>query len=343
MTLTPIARRWLFAFTFALLAMPFSDLCRAAFAQPVSQEAARKEGKVVIYGTAVPQIMSIIQKGFEEKYGIKTEYWRADATKVIDRALMEWRAGRPGFDTVTGARGAMLLLKQEAAFARYVPASAEGFPAKFKDKDGQLTAWRVTPVGVLYNTESVKSGDVPRSLDDLVDPKWQGKIAMPDPSQHASTAQFLWNLQRLKGEKWLDFVKSLARQKPHLVDSYSSVPTAIIRGEVPLGITYVQYVVQQKGPIGYVPLDKYLTDPSDIGLSAKAANPNAGKLFIDYVCSPEAQKRVAGTGEFVLARGIYPAIKGAEKIVSNMLFMDNPSEEQLKKLQSQFRQIFFGS
>ncbi len=340
MTLT--TGRRLLGFTFALLGTLFFGLYGGALAQPANQAAAKKEGKVVIYGTAIPQIMSIIQKGFEQKYGIKTEYWRADATKVIDRALMDWRAGRPGFDIVTGARGAMLLLKQEAAFARYVPASIEAFPTKFKDKDGQLTAWRVTPVGVLYNTDSIKPGATPKSFDDLLDPKWQGKISMPDPSQHASTAQFLWNLQRLKGEKWLDFVKGLARQKPHLVDSYSSVPTAIIRGEVLLGITYVQYVVQQKGPIGYVPLDRYLTDPSDIGLSAKAADPNAGKLFIDYVCSPEAQKRVAGTGEFVLAPGVYPAIKGAEKIVSNMLFMDNPSEEQLKKLQGQFRQIFFG-
>ncbi len=323
------------------IALPFVGP-RDAFAQQANLETARKEGKVMIYGTAVPQIMSVIQKGFEGKYGIKTEYWRADATKVIDRALMEWRAGRPGFDVVTGARGAMLLLKQEGVFAKYTPAGSESFPAKFRDKDGQLTAWRVTPVGVLYNTDSIKSGTMPKSLDDLLDPKWQGKISMPDPSQHASTAQFLWNLQRIKGEKWLEFVKGLAKQKPHLVDSYSSVPTAVIRGEVLLGITYVQYVVQQKGPIGYIPLDKYLTDPSDISLSAKATNRNSGRLFIDYVCSPEAQKNIAGTGEFVLAPSIYPAIKGAEKIVSNMLFMDNPSEEQLKKLQSQFRQIFFG-
>jgi len=165
---------------------------------------------------------------------------------------------------------------------------------------------------------------------------------MPDPSRHSSTAQFLWNLEKLKGEKWLDFVKALAGQRPHMMDAFSPIPSAIIRGETPLGITYLQYVVQQKGPIGYAPLDKYLTDPTDIGLSAKAANPNAGKIFIEYICSPEGQKRVADTGEFVLSPGIYPAIKEAEKVASNMVFMDNPTVEQLKKLQGEFRQIFFG-
>ena len=336
-------KRRLLGVSLALLGIAlFFGTARDASAQPASLEAARKEGKVVIYGTAVPQIMNIIQKGFEEKYGIKVEYWRADATKVIDRALTEWRAGRPGFDLVTGARGAMLLLKQENVFSKYISPSSESFPAKFRDKDGQLTAWRVTPVGVLYNTESVKSGEIPRGLDDLLDAKWRGKIGMPDPSQHASTAQFLWNLEKIKGEKWLDFVKTLAKQRPHMMDSYSSIPSAIIRGETPLGITYVQYVVQQKGPIGYVPLEKYLTDPSDMSLSAKAANPNAGKIFIDYICSPEGQKRIAETGELVLFPGIYPAIKGADKITSNMVFMDNPTEEQLKKLHGEFRQIFFG-
>ena len=313
-----------------------------ALAQPVSPEAARKEGKVVIYGTIVPQIMSVIQKGFEAKYGIKVEYWRADATKVIDRALTEWRTGRPGFDVVTGTRGGLILLKQEGVFAKHLPAAAESFPVKFRDKEGHLTAWRVTSVGVLYNTELVGSGEIPRSLDDLLDAKWQGKIAIPNPSQHSSTAQFLWNLEKLKGEKWLDFVKAFARQKPHMMDSFAPIPPAIIRGETPLGITYLQYVVQQKGPIGYAPLDKYLTDPTDIGLSAKAANPNAGKIFMEYICSPEGQKRVAETGEFVLSPGIYPALKDAEKVAANFVFMDNPTVEQLKKLQAEFRQIFFG-
>ena len=341
--MTVAAKRRLLGLSLALLGIaPFLGADRDASAQPVSLEAARKEGKVVIYGTIVPQIMSVIQKGFEGKYGIKIEYWRADATKVIDRALTEWRAGRPGFDLVTGTRGALLLLKQEDVIAKSVPASSENFPAKFRDKDGRLTSWRVTPIGVLYNTELVKSGEIPKSLDDLLDAKWQGKIAMPNPSQHSSTAQYLWNLEKLKGEKWMDFVKALAKQKPHMMDAFAPIPTAIIRGETLLGITYLQYIVQQKGPIGYAPLDKYLADPTDMGLSAKAANPNAGKIFMEYLCSPEGQKRVAETGEFVLSPGIYPALKDAEKVASNMVFMDNPTVEQLQKLQAEFRQLFFG-
>lgn len=312
----------------------------AAWAQPVNVEAAKKEGKVVIYGTIVPQVMSLIEKGFEGKYGIKIEYWRADATKVIDRVLTEWRAGKPGFDIVIGARGALLLGKEENVYAKFVPTNTANFPAKFKDPDGKLTAWRVTPVGLLYNTELVKAADVPKSLDDLLDAKWSGKISMPDPSRHASTAQFLWNQNQIKGEKWLEFVKGLAKQKPLLLESYSTVPSAIVRGESLVGIAYVQYAGQTKGPINFAPIDKIFADPSDAALSAKAANPNAAKAFIEYLCSTDGQKKVAETGEFVLHPGIFPSLKGADKVMANMVFMENPSSEQLAKLQGEFRQIF---
>jgi iron(III) transport system substrate-binding protein len=312
----------------------------SAAAQPASVEAAKKEGKVVIYGTVVPKVMALLEKGFESKYGVKVEYWRADATKVVERATTEWRAGRPGFDLVTGARGPLLLAKQENIFAKFVPVTAASFPGKFKDPDGKVTAWRVTPVGILYNTDQVKAADTPKRLDELLDPKWSGKISMPDPSRHASTAQLLWNFHQVKGDKWIDFVRGLAKQKPFLVESYSSVPLAIVRGETMLGLSYVQYVAQTKGPIGFAQTETVFGDASDIGVSAKAANANAARLFVEYLCSTDGQKTVADTGEFVLHPGIYPAIKGADKVMASMTYMENPSAEQLAKLQSQFREIF---
>src|SRR5574342_736441 len=92
---------------------------QAVWAQPVNVEAAKKEGKVVIYGTIVPQVMTLIEKGFEGKYGVKIEYWRADATKAMYRVLTEWRAGKPGFDIVICARGALLLAKEENVYAKF--------------------------------------------------------------------------------------------------------------------------------------------------------------------------------------------------------------------------------
>ena len=313
-------------------------------AQQANIEAGKKEGKVVVYGSVVPQAMEGLHQAFKKKYGIDVEYWRGSSTQVSERALTEWRAGRPGFDVVEGNRGVQLIMRDEGLFAKYVPPASEKFPAQFKEKDGLITPWRVLPISILYNTDLVKPNDMPKTLDDLLNPKWSGKISVPDPTRHTTTAQFFWNLRQpqFKGDKWLDYVKGLAKQNPILVESLAPVTTTIIKGEALVGITYIKYIKQYKGPVTYVPMDKYLTDPNYLSLSAKSARPNAAKLYIDFGCSPEGQKEIAEDGEFVLAPGVYPPIKDADKVAPRMVFMENPSEEEFKKLMTvTFRDIFF--
>ena len=313
----------------------------AANAQAVNLEAAKKEGRVVLYGTVVPQAMESIFNSFEKKYGIKVDYWRASANGVAERAANEWRAGRPGFDIVEGNPGLNATLKKEGGFAKYIPPSSEKFAEHFQDKDSQMTAWRLIPISVLYNTVTVKAADRPRTLDDLIDPRWKGKITIPNPTQHAETAQFFWNLRKFRGDKWLDFVKALAKQEPHLVESFAPVPNALIRGEAQIGLGYIKYLKQYKGPLDYVLLDKHLTELNVKSNGSKAANPNAARLYVEFICSVEGQKLVAEQGEFALYPGINPAITDAEKVVASTVLMDRPTPEEFKKLNAEFRPIFF--
>lgn len=311
-------------------------------AQPVNVESAKKEAAVIVYGTVAPQAMDVINKGFEKKYGIRVDYWRGSATKVADRALSEWRVGRPGFDVVEASRGMQLIMTKSGLFSKYAPPSSDKFPAQFKEKDGIATPWRMLPIGIIYNTELVKAGGAPKTLDDLLNPKWKGKIGMPDPSSHTTTAQFLWNLQRFKGDKWLDFVKALAKQQPHMVESLTPVTNTIIKGEAQVGIGLINTIIQFKGPVAYAPLERYLTDPSYMSLGAKTIHPSAARLYEEYACSPDGQKALSETGEFVLYPGIYPAINDADKVSAKVVFMENPTEEEFKKLMAEFREIFFG-
>jgi ABC-type Fe3+ transport system substrate-binding protein len=179
---------WLNAIVVFLLLLDLPTV----LAQTINIEAARKEGKVIAYGTIIPQVMDPLHRNLEKKYGVKVEYWRASATQVMERARSEWQAGRPGFDVTFAINGAQAILKPVGVFAKYTPASSEKFPAAFKDKDGLVTAWRHTPIGVLYNTDLLPAADAPKTLDDLLHPKWKGKIALPDASRHTSTAQFVF-------------------------------------------------------------------------------------------------------------------------------------------------------
>lgn len=323
----------------ALLGLVF--LSGPVQAQPVNVEAAKKEGKVVVYGAVPPQSMDAINKPFEKKYGVKVEYWRASSTKVMDRALTEFRAGRPGYDVVEGNRAVQLIMKKEGLFTKYIPPSSEKFPDQFKEKDALITPWRFLPISILYNTDLVKGADIPKRFEDLLQPKWKKRISIPDPSRHTTTAQFLRELEKIMGPKWLEFVRALAKQEPHMVESLAPVTNVIIRGEAHVGITYVKYVKQYKGPTDYVMLDKFLADPNYMSLSAKAANRNAGRLYMEYVMSPHGQKGIAEEGEFVLYPGVNPDIRDADTVAARTIFMESPTEEEFKKLREDFRKIFF--
>jgi len=325
----------------SLLLMSIVLNAAIARAQSVDVAAAKKEGRVVVYGTVVPQAMEELHKNFEKKYDIKVDYWRGSSTAVAERAQSEWRAGRPAFDVVESSWDVMLLMKKEGIFARYVPPSSEKFSEQFKEKDALITPWRILPISILYNTDLVKAAEAPKSLEELLNPKWKGKISMPDPSRHTTTAKFVWNLEKFMGAKWREFAKGLAKQQPLLVESLAPVTPAIIKGEAHVGIAYIKFVKQFKGPVFYATLDKYLSDPNHLALGAKAARPNAAKLYIEYAVSPDGQRMIAQDGEFVLSPGVYPPIPGAEKVTPLMVPMDNPSEEEAKSLSNEFRLMFF--
>ena len=325
----------------SLLLMSIVLNAAIARAQGVDVAAAKKEGRVVVYGTVVPQAMEELHKNFEKKYDIKVDYWRGSSTAVAERAQSEWRAGRPAFDVVESSWDVMLLMKKEGIFARYIPPSSEKFSEQFKEKDALITPWRILPISILYNTDLVKAAEAPKSLEELLDPKWKGKISMPDPSRHTTTAKFFWNLEKFMGAKWREFAKNLAKQQPLLVESLAPVTPAVIKGEAHVGIAYIKFVKQYKGPVFYATLDKYLSDPNHLALAVKAARPNAAKLYIEYAVSPDGQRMIAQDGEFVLSPGVYPPIPGAENVTPRMVPMDNPSEEEAKNLSNEFRQMFF--
>ena len=330
-------RRNLFVLAFLMSTIAWST---PLFAQAVDIDAAKKEGKVVVYAAVPPQTMKVINDPFEKKYGIRVEYWRASTTGILERALNEWRVGQPGADVIEGNKGPQLILKAEGVFDKFLPPSAGKFPRQFIEADGILTPWRFNPISILYNTELVKKQELPKTLADLLLPGWKGKITIPDPSRHTTTAQFLADLDRYEGIKWREFARGLAQQQPLLVESFAPIVNTVIKGEAHLGITYLKYVGQYKGPIDYVRLNKYLADTNYMGVGKKAAQPNAGKLYVEYICSPEGQKAMAATGEFVLAPQITPSIAGATEVAQRTIFMEEPTADEFKKLREEMRQIF---
>lgn len=315
-------------------------LAEPSFAQTVDIDAAKKDGKVIVYAAVPPQTIKVINEPFEKKYGIKVEYWRASTTGILERALNEWRVGTAPFDVIEGNKGPQYILKAEGLFAKYQPPAASKYPKQFLETDQLLTPWRFNPISILYNTELVKKEEAPRSIQDLLLPKWKGKITMPDPTRHTTTAQFLSDLDKYDGVKWREFARSLAQQQPFFVESFAPIVNTVIKGEAALGLTYLKYVGQYKGPIDYARLNKYLADVNYLGVSRKAPHGNAARLYIEYICSLEGQKAMAETAEFVLYPQVAPAFAGAELVPQRTVFMEEPTADEFKKLADEMRRIF---
>jgi iron(III) transport system substrate-binding protein len=192
-------------------------------------------------------------------------------------------------------------------------------------------------VGVLYNKNIVKPEDAPKSIEDLVNPKYRGMLVMADPTLHVTTIQWLASLHRIMPkERTETFIRDLAAMKPTLVESMLPVSERVATGEIPIGLTFVKYAyTAAKGgaPLDYVRVERMLGDSHFAVLSSKAPRPNAGKAFIDFYLDDESMKLLAQNGEFANRKGIYPPLPGAEKIqyvqmevLSTKAFQDKKTE-----------------
>jgi iron(III) transport system substrate-binding protein len=306
-------------------------------------DAAKKEGgKVVVYGSIENDTMDLIAAALKKKAGLEVDYWRDAANKVTDRVTTESRAGKPLFDVVLTTKSTMQIIQKDGFLAKYDSPSASAFPKEAIDPNLGPT-YRNTIIGIVYNTQIIKPGEAPKSLEDLVKPQYKGKVVVPDASQHTTTAQWMASLHKVMGgkEKADKFIRDLAATKPLLVSSLTPAGERITTGETPIGIAFLKNVVfyGKKGvPLDYVRLGKFMGDGQSITLGARAPHPNAGKAFIDFFLGEEGLRLMAGIGEFVTRKGIYPPLPDADKI--EMIEMDEMDKKAFAEKMQEYRKIF---
>jgi iron(III) transport system substrate-binding protein len=328
---------------FILVATFFLAFSAELFAQSAGLiEAAKKEGgKVVAYGSLESEAFDAVKAGFEKKTGLELQYWRASGTKTMERAVSEYRSGKPLYDAILLNANVARLVSKEGMLTKYDSPSAAQF-AKEAIDPVLGPSYRNVIIGVIYNKSMLSPAEAPKTLEDLARPQFKGKIAMPDPGQHVTTTQWLANLQKVIGQEKADkFIRDLASQKPILVESFIPSAERVTGGEVPLAITYViyAYTYPQKGaPVDYVRLGKMMGDGHYALLSNKSPRPNAGKAFIDYLLSEDSARILAKMGEFVNRKGIYPPLADADKI--QFVPMDDFSIKEYAEKRKEFQKLF---
>ena len=305
--------------TFFLLIVCLLVPLRSALSQQASviEEAKKEGGKVVAYGSLESEAFDAIKAAFEKKTGLALDYWRASGTKLMDRAVSEFRSGRAFYDVLLLNANVARLIVNEGMLGKYEsPAAADFVKDSIDPTFGP--SYRSVIIGLVYNKNLIKPADAPRSLEDILRRQFNGKIAMPDPSQHVTTTQWLGSLYKIIGKDRAEkFIAKLADQKPILVESFLPAVERVTAGEAMIAVTQIIYAFTygQKGaPVDYVRSEKMLGDGHYAVLSSKAPHRSAGKAFIDYFLGDESMRVLAKTGEFVNRRNIYPPLADAEKI-----------------------------
>ncbi len=259
-------------------------------------QAARKEGQLTWYTTQiVNQFARPAAEAFQKKYGIRVNYVRADSNEVTLRLQNEGRAGRVQADVFDGT-GATAALKKDKFVAKYIPESADRLPPQFKDKDGYWVATNLYVLTPGFNTELVKAGTEPQTFQDLLDPKWRGKIAWNSSVTPSGAAGFIGVvLTHMGEEKGMTYLRQLSGQRvTGLQVAARQVLDQVIAGEYAIALNIFNnhaVISASKGaPSAWIPMEPSLAVFSCLSLTEGAPRPNAGKLFIDFLMSEEGQK-----------------------------------------------------
>jgi iron(III) transport system substrate-binding protein len=274
-------------------------------------DAARKEGELMIYTSAPVDDMAVLTAAFEKKYGVKVKVWRAGSEKVLQRAVTEARANRFDADVVETNGPEMESLHREKILQEVKsPYLADLIPAAILPHH-EWVGTRLNIFALAYNTGRVKKADLPKTYQDLLNPKWKGKLGI-EAEDLDWFAGVVGEMGEAKGTKlFRDIVATngLSVRKGHTL-----LTNLVASGEVPLALTVYNYKAEQmknKGaPIEWFTIAPAIARPNGVGVTKRAPHPNAAVLFFDFMIT-DAQA-------LLLARDYVPTSKKIDTKLNKM-------------------------
>jgi ABC-type Fe3+ transport system substrate-binding protein len=276
--------------------------------------AAKKEGEVNWYSTQIiSQLVRPVTAAFEKKYpGIKVRATRANATEVAVKILAESHAGRVQSDVFDGTT-TVVPLKHEGYVLKWLPDSAKEYPDDVKDPEGYWIANNLFVIGPGFNTSMVPRGTEPKTYQDLLDPKWRGKMAWNGFPTSSGAGGFIGTvLTEMGREKGMAYLRELAKQNiANLRGSAREVLDHVIAGEYPIALQIFNHhavISAKKGaPVDWIKMEPMTGTLSVISVHKSAPHPNAAKLLVDFIISKEGQE-VFRAANYITAHPDVPAL-----------------------------------
>ncbi len=304
-------------------------------------EAARREGELVYYASMNLAEANAVIGAFEKRYPfIKVKLNRIGSEKLLTRVLTEARAKKIFADVIQTVEFSMHIFNRRGILGRYMPQASSIYPNEFKEEGFWTTVYYNAYV-TGYNTRLVTARALPKSYDDLLDPKWKGALMM----EGTKADWFAGMLQIMGQERGQKYMRALAKQQPSPREGHELLAQLIVAGEglfdINIPAASVERMKERGAPIDWTALGEVPAIMVGIGLSAQAPHPNAAKVFLDFVLSREGQKLMQTPGRLI-ARGDLANEQAAMLKGLKIVPVDPALAEKLDEYAKQLRSIFGG-
>ncbi|MBM4261607.1 MAG: extracellular solute-binding protein [Deltaproteobacteria bacterium] len=308
------------------------------------EEGAKKEGEVSWYTTMSLTDFPKIVGAFEKAYpGVKLRANRLSQTSILNKIDTEARAGRYAVDIVSASPIEMWELKQKGYSTPYLSPELKAFPTGAYDPQGFWISYEVTPIVLAFNTKMVSQDEAPKSYQDLLLPKWRGKMNF-GTDEYAFFSVILDGMGKAKGN---EFMRGLAKQQLHMPGSSSIMRVQLmLGGESAIVLAArarrVTELKEKNAPIDYRILEPYGAEPSALAFMRRGNHPYSTILFTDWMLSEEGQTLLAQQiPRLTLRKGIKQIPRHQELYKKDFAFV-NPASigPNLKELMASYQEIF---
>ena len=305
---------------------------------------AKAEGKVNWYtSTPIEQAQKIVVL-FRQQTGIQVELFRSGGSAILSRFQQEMAAGRAAVDVITHSEPAAAnALKKKGYFVAFKPKNFDKIPDAAKAADGSFVGQRLNMMTHYYRTDKVAANDEPKTWDDLALPKYKGKLVMTDPAFTSLQVSVVGMISKERG--W-GFYEKLRAGDAMVVQGNQQVSDMLKRGERLIGVgaldSYAADLKKEGHPIKTLyPSDGVFVIPSPTSVVKGSPNPNAAKLFAEFMISDEAQKVFPADGGYS-ARIDIAAPQGSPdlKTLKILPVDEDYIERETQRIKRRFNEIF---
>jgi iron(III) transport system substrate-binding protein len=305
-------------------------------------EKARAEGEVSFYSSLQAQQIEPFIRVFQKRYPfIKVNPYRVSGNRQVIKIQTEMNGGNHLFDVTNGSAEQASAIKKIGAIDPYFSPQREFYNPPNRDKDGFFASLYVIPIVLGYNTNMVKRQDVPKTYEELLQPKWKSNMFLDDEAYEWSAV-----LQKHMGrDKALQYMRALAKQDLRLMRGRTAQSQLLGAGERPIAIVLSGHTVldmkARGAPVDQVILDPYFAQANKLMLARHAPHPHAAALFYDWALSEEGQSIITSFGRVVARKGVkqrFPELVEKESFLVDVDFI-GPIMDQTGK---EFSQIFLG-